>query len=288
MVSFSAGGSTLMAWKRRSSDRSFSMYFRVLGRRRGADAPDLAPRERRLEDVGGIERPFGRPGAHQRVQLVDEHDDVGALGQFLHDGLEALLELPAVLRARDDERDVEREDPLVGQEVRHVPEADLLGEALHDGGLAHPGFADEHRVVLGAAAQHLLHALELVVTSDQRVERVLHRRFGEVAAELGQQRRLLPAREGRLLVQELDDVFAHGVEPHPLLHEDGGRHRALLAQDPQQEVFGADVVVEQPIRLFGGRLQHPARLDAERNLDGGRDLVAEDGPSLDLLADALQ
>jgi hypothetical protein len=36
---------------------------------------------------------------------------------------------------------------------------DLLGQALDDRGLADAGLADEHRVVLGAAAEDLHHPL---------------------------------------------------------------------------------------------------------------------------------
>ena len=42
--------------------------------RGGADALQLAARERRLEDVGGVDGAFGGAGAHERVQLVDEED----------------------------------------------------------------------------------------------------------------------------------------------------------------------------------------------------------------------
>ena len=194
MVSLSDGGSTLIAWKRRSSERSFSMYLRYSA---GVVAPmqRISPRrQRRLQDVGGVERAFGRSRADQRVQLVDEHDDVRVVGQLLHDRLEALFELAAVLGAGDDQRDVEREQALVGEEVRHVAVDDLLRQAFDDRGLADAGLADQHGVVLGAAAQHLLHAFELVVAADQRIELVLHRRFGEVAAELGEERRFLDAR----------------------------------------------------------------------------------------------
>ena len=161
----------------------------VFGRRGRADAADFAARERRLQDVGGIERAFGRPRAHERVELVDEHDDVRVLGQLLHDRLQALFELAAILGAGDDERDVEREEPLVGEEMRHVAVDDLLRQPLDDGGLADARLADEHRVVLRAPAEHLLHALDLDVPPDQRVELVLHRRFRQIAAELREQRR---------------------------------------------------------------------------------------------------
>ena len=54
-----------------------------------------------LEHVGGIGC-LGGPGTNQRVQLVDEQDDLPvAGGDLLDEGLEAILEFPAVLRAGD-------------------------------------------------------------------------------------------------------------------------------------------------------------------------------------------
>ncbi len=288
MVSLSDGGSTLIAWKRRSSERSFSMYLRYSAGRGRADAADFAARQRRLQDVGGVERPFRRAGSDQRVELVDEHDDVRVLGELLHDRLEALFELAAIFGTGDDQRDVQGQDPLVGEEVRHVTVDDLLRQPFDDGGLADARLADEHRVVLGAAAQHLLHALELVVAPDQRIQLVLHRRLGQVAAELGEQRRFLDPRQRGLLIQQLHDVFAHLMQPHPFLHQDGGRDRALLAQDAEQEVLGADVVVQQPVGLFGRVLEHALGLGAERNLHRGGHLFAKDRPALDVLPDAFQ
>src|SRR5207248_5279919 len=120
----------------------------------------------------------------------------------------ALFELTAILRARDDQRDVQREDALVGEKVRHVAVDDLLREPFDDRRLADARLADEDRVVLGAAAEHLLYALELVIAADERIELVLHRRLGQVAAELRQQRRFLDPRQRGLFVQELDDVLA--------------------------------------------------------------------------------
>ena len=66
--------------------------------------------------------------------------------------------------------DVEGDQPLVLQPLGDVAGHDALGQALHDGGLAHAGLADEHGVVLGAARQHLDHAPDLLVAADHRVE----------------------------------------------------------------------------------------------------------------------
>ena len=59
---------------------------------------------------------------------------------------------------------------------------DALRQAFDDGGLADAGLADQHRVVLGAARQHLDHAADLVVAADDRIELALARQLGEVAA----------------------------------------------------------------------------------------------------------
>ena len=265
------------------------MYFRVLGGRRRADAADLAPRQRGLQDVGGVERSFGRAGAHQRVQLVDEHDDVRVLDQLLHDGLEPLLELAAVLRARHHERDVEGDDALVGEEARHAAGDDPLGQPFDNRRLADAGLADEDRVVLRPPAQHLLDALHLLLAADQRVEGLPPGRLGEVAAELGEQRGVLRARRGRgLLVEERDDVLADGVEPQALLHQDRGGQRAVFAQDAEQQVLGADVGVQEPVGLLGGVLQGALGLGAERDVDRRRDPLAKHRPPLDLLPDGVE
>ena len=132
--------------------------------------------------------------------------------------------------------------------MRHVAVHDLLRQPFHDGGLADTGLADEHRVVLGPPAEDLLDPFDLDVPPTQRIELVLDRRFGQVAAEFGEQRRLFHRRQRRLLVEQRDDVLADRVEAHPLLHEDRRRHGTLFAQDPEQQVLGPDVVVQETIR----------------------------------------
>src|SRR5204863_1000228 len=122
---------------------------------RGADRLDLTASERGLEDRRGIDRALGGARADEVVQLVDEEDDVAALGDLLHHLLEALLELAPVLRAGDERRQVERVDLLVAKDLRDLAAGNALREALDDGGLADAGLADEHRVVLRAAREDL-------------------------------------------------------------------------------------------------------------------------------------
>src|SRR4051812_6904038 len=113
----------------------------------GANRLQLAAGERRLEDACRVDRALGGTGAYEVVKLVDEENDVAALGDLLHHLLQALLELSAVLRTGDQRRQVERVDLLVLEQLGHLAARDPLGEALDDGGLADARLADQHGVV---------------------------------------------------------------------------------------------------------------------------------------------
>ena len=141
----------------------------VLVERGRADHAQLTAREHRLDHVAGVDRAFGAARAHDRVQLVDEGDDLAlGVGDLLEHGLEPLLELAAVLRARDHRTDVERDHALAAQTVGNVALDDAPGEAFDDRGLADAGLTDEHRVVLRAARQHLDDPADLLVAADHR------------------------------------------------------------------------------------------------------------------------
>ena len=143
----------------------------VFVERGGADAVQLAARERGLEHVAGVHGAFGLAGADDGVQLVDEQDDLAfLLREIVEHALEALLELAAELRACDQRAHVEREDAFALEAFGHFAVDDALSEAFDDGCLADARLADEHRVVLGAAREHLHRAADLVVAADDRVE----------------------------------------------------------------------------------------------------------------------
>ncbi len=143
-----------------------------------ADAVQLAARERRLEQVRRVHRAFGLSGADQRVHLVDEQDDVACgLAHLVEHALQPLLELAAIFRAGDQRADVEREQAFVLDPVGHVAVGDPQREALGDRGLADAGLADQHRIVLGPAGEHLDGAADFLVAADDRVELALARRL---------------------------------------------------------------------------------------------------------------
>ena len=115
---------------------------------------------------------------------------------FLHlfdDLLEPLLELTAVLGAGDERADVERQEALAQQRLRHVAGDDALGQALDDGRLADAGLADQRRVVLGAAREDLDDPLDLLLAADDGIELAGAGRRGQVDAELVDRRGLAGA-----------------------------------------------------------------------------------------------
>src|SRR5579875_3371425 len=154
----------------------------VLVERGGADAMQLAARQGRLQHVRGVHRPFGLAGADQRVQLVDEQDDLaGGGGDLRQYRLQALLEFAAIFGAGDHRPQIKRQQAFVLQAFGHVAVDDAQRQSLDDRGLADPGLADQHRVVLGPARQDLDRAADLVVAADDRVELAFARRRGQIA-----------------------------------------------------------------------------------------------------------
>ena len=252
----------------------------VLVERGGADHPQLAAREHRLEHVAGVHGALaGGAGADDGVQLVDERDHLAAgVLDLLQDGLEPLLELAAELRAGDHRAEVERDDPLALQRGRDVLRDDPLREALDHRGLADAGLADQHRVVLRPAGQDLHDPADLGVAPDDRVDLAVAGGLGEVVAVL------LQRLEGALGIGRRDPLRAadrlDGVGER-------GRRRAVLAQDRrhlpaavglagegEQEVFGGDELVAPLAGLALGRAR-------DRGDAGERTGAVTDAPDAD-------
>ena len=282
-VSSTDGSPTSTCWKRRSSAASFSMCWRysssvVAPTRRSSPRASIG-----LIMLPGVHRALaGRAGADDRVQLVDERDDLArGVRDLLQDGLEPLLELAAVLRAGHHRAQVQRDHALAAQRLRHVAGHDALRQPLDDGGLADTGLTDQHGVVLGAPRQHLHDAADLGVPADHRVQLALAGTRRQVDAVLLQ---CLVAALGIRAgdprrAAHLDERVAQRVRGRTLPAQqvgDGGPPGG----EPDQHVLGRDVLVthlggellgggdrgERLARELGGR---------DRGAGGGGEPVAE-------------
>ncbi len=126
----------------------------------------------------------------------------------------------------------------------HVAGDDALREPFGDRGLADAGLADQHRVVLRAAAEDLDHAADLLVAADHRIELAGLGGLGEVAAELRQR-----------LVGAFGILRGHAAAAADLLDplEDlVARHRL----ERQEQVLGRDVVVLELRAVLVGLVEH--------------------------------
>jgi hypothetical protein len=233
--------------------------------------------------------------------VVDEQDDVAALGDLLHHLLEALLKLSPVLGPGDQRREIERIDLLALQKLGDVGVRDPLSESFDDGGLADARLADQHGVVLGPSGQDLHDPLDLGLAPHHRVEPALGGQLRQVASELIEQlRRLLAlagagARTGRRAGalpaaartgQHADDLVADLLGVGVEVEQDARRDALVLAHQPEQDVLGADVVVPQAERLPQRQLEHLLGTRRERDL-AARDLLTGANDPHDLGADAL-
>ena len=148
------------------------------------------------------------------------------------------------------------DEPAVAQALGHVAVDDPLGEALDDRGLADAGLADQHRVVLGAAAEDLDHATDLVVAADHRVELALRRGLGQVAAVALKRLELVLG----VLVGDAVAAAHLGERLEQLVAGRAGRAQRVaglagVGGERQQQVLGRDVLVAELAHLVLGRAQ---------------------------------
>ena len=237
----------------------------VLVQRGGADGAQLAARQGRLEQVGGVHRPLRAAGADQGVQLVDEQDDAAfGAGDLLDHRLEPLLELAAELGSGHQRAQVQGEHAPVAQRFRHVAFDHAPRQPLDDRGLAHARIADQHRVVLGAPRQHLHDPADLLVAADHGVQLLLPGQLGQVAA-VALQRVVLAL---RVLVgdarpaADLLQRGQHRVTADARVAEQAG-DRPVGLQQRKKQVLGADVFVVELLGLALGAPQGDRQLASD-------------------------
>ena len=201
--------------------------------------------------------------------------------QFLQHRLQALLEIAAILGAGEQRAHVERVDLRIGQDIRHFAPRDAPGEPFGDRGLADASLADQQRIVLAPAAQHLHHALDFRLAADQRIDLAVLRELVQVLRELGKRRFLLRGGVVRFRIRlaarlrgvaavrlrdavrnEIDDV-----EPrHALLLQVVDGMRILLAEDRDQHVRAGHflLAVRRGLHVHDRALDHT--LETKRRL----------------------
>ena len=154
------------------------------------------------------------------------------------DLLQALFELTAVLGTGDQCADVEGDQALVLELLRHIAADDALRQPFDDGGLADARLADQRWIVLGAPREDLHDPVDLVRPPDQRAELAVAGRLGQIEAERVHVRRLglLLALAGRtrLWLDHLHDLRAHLLQVHAQALQHASSDALALAHETEQ------------------------------------------------------
>ena len=183
----------------------------VQGRR--TNAVQFTPCQSRFDEVGRVHRAVRLTGTNQRVHLVNEQDHLArGFGDLGQDGFQPFFELATILCASNQRAHVQRQQALVAQGFGHIAIHDPQGEPLGNRGFTHTGLTNQHRVVLGTAAQHLHGATNFLVPTDDRVDFALAGTFRQIKAVLLE--RLIPVfRTGRISRAPFPDIIDSGVQP---------------------------------------------------------------------------
>ena len=176
---------------------------------------------------------------------------------LLQHRLQSILELAAILGARDQRPHVERHDALVLQRLGDVAVHDALGNSLGDRGLAHARLADEAWVVFPAPREDLHDAPDLVVAADDGVHLALAHISGKVATVLveGLELSLRIGVGDALRASHARESLHEPVGRHASRGDEGRGHLAIVLGEREDEVLDRDEVVLQRLRLVLGLAQ---------------------------------
>ncbi len=156
------------------------------------------------------------------------------------------------------------------QAFGHVAVDDAQRQALDDRGLADARLADQHRIVLGPARQHLDGAADFLVAADHRVELAVAGGLGQIARVFFQRVVGVFSRRavgGAALAQGLDG----GVEVlrrHAGIGEDLPGFAALFQSQREQKAFNGDEAVAGLFACLLGGIEYPRQRRVEIDLSG--------------------
>src|SRR6202035_1170681 len=188
--------------------------------------------------------------------------------------LEPLLELAAVFAAGKQGAEVERQQFLVFEALRHIAIDDALRQAFDDRSLADPRLADQYGIVLGAAREDLDRAADLLVTADDRVELAFACRFGQVASVFLQRVITLLGRRAVGLAA-LADAFDRPIEAlrvDPRRRQRLRRTGAGSRRQREQQPLDGNKAVAGALRQLLGLLEHPRQFGRHIDLPRPRPL----------------
>ena len=241
----------------------------------GANYLQLAARQRWFQNGGSVDGAFGRTRANDGMHFVDEQNDVAVFDDFLDDLLQTLFELAAVFAACDQRGHIEGDHTLARNDIGHLIGHNELRQAFDHGGFAYARLADEQRVVLLAAREHLHHAFDFGRTTDNRIELARLGLRSKVGAELLEHALLamgLAAEKrharshGRRLIDQVVECGTNSVDFDAELRHRIDSAALAFAHNAEQQMFGRNIALAH-LHSFTQRIfQHALGARRERDV----------------------
>src|SRR5690349_9600973 len=146
-----------------------------------ANAMQLSTCEHGLQEVAGIHRALGLAGADNGVQFVDEKNYLAFCSlYFLEHSLQSFFKLTAVFSAGNQCSHIERNNTAIFQTLRNISPYNSLGKAFDYCRLTNARLANQNGIVLRSSREHLNHAPDLFITSNNRIDFALRRKLGQI------------------------------------------------------------------------------------------------------------
>ena len=186
------GNTWLINLDRLETSFQSSIFFNVLTifiRSCSPNGLQLTTRKHRLEHVGSAHRTISRSSAHNSVNLIDKEHNITASLNFLQHLLETLFEITAITRTSNHRTEVERINLLIFQCFWYITINHFLSQTFNNSSFTHARFANKHRIILRATAQHNHNALNFRTTSNNRIKLTVTCLLSKITSKLVEQSR---------------------------------------------------------------------------------------------------
>ena len=260
MVDSTLGSSTSTFWKRRSSAASFSMYLRYSS---SVVAPMQCSSPRASAGFSMLPASIAPSALPAPTMVCSSSMNTmvwpSSCASSFSTAFRRSSNSPRYLAPASNAAMSSDSTFLPFSDFRHFAVDDALRQTFDDRGLADAGFADQHRVVLGAALQHLDRAADLVVAADHRVELALTRALGQVEGVFLQRLALafgFLRADGLAAAHRVDRLFQRRARHAMLLEQASGF--ALVVAGRQQKHLAGDELVAALLRFLVGQVEQVA------------------------------
>jgi hypothetical protein len=154
------------------------LVFTQSGRSNNRDFPTT---HRRLENIRSIESPLSGPCANDRMNLIDEKNNLILHTRCLIDNLfNTCLELASILRPSNERRKTQIHYPFIEHRHRNLSLRNALCQTFNDCRFSDSGLTDETRVIFRFTIDNRDQTIDFFITTDNTIKTTFTGLFRQV------------------------------------------------------------------------------------------------------------